>query len=250
MMNNSYLCIACRLSSKRLPNKALLKLTDKPVIEVLIERLCQKFLKEHIILCTTKEVDSYKLREIANKYEINYYEGDKEDVMKRFIDATSQYKDCKNIIRITGDNPMTDTTVMKEMILYHNKNNFDYTYTESIHKGLRCEIIDREYLVGLHKRISNTNNTEYMTYYLKMDKDSKIGNFGSENKVKESYTFTIDREKDLQFMRDLIKKTPHGIQANSKDLSNTVKNEYGLDFTNIEPPVKVDMQEFRINDKR
>ena len=50
-------------------------------------------------------------------------------------------------------------------------------------------------------------------------------------------------------MRDLI-KTPHGIQANSKDLSNTVKNEYGLDFTNIEPPVKVDMQEFRINDKR
>ena len=52
--------ILVRLNSKRLPQKAKLKIDKFSIIEILIKRLIKSFPKEQIYLCTSnKEKDEY-----------------------------------------------------------------------------------------------------------------------------------------------------------------------------------------------
>ena len=168
--------------------------------------------------------------------------------MGRFLDATKFYKDCDSIVRVTGDNPMTDVGTMRAMIESHYQKQSDYTFTKSIPQGLRCEIIKRDYLERLHKRIMRTDNTEYMTYYLRMDKVSRLNHYQETEIFEGKYSFTVDKTDDYLFVKKVVSMSDNGIYSDYRELINTVNHIYGRGFSNIDPPKRVDMSEFRIND--
>ena len=114
--------------------------------------------------------------------------------MGRFLDATKFYKDCDSIVRVTGDNPMTDVGTMRAMIESHYQKQSDYTCTKSIPQGLRCEIIKRDYLERLHKRIMRTDNPEYMTYYLRMDKVSRLNHYQETEIFEGKYSLQLIKQ--------------------------------------------------------
>ena len=59
--------------------------------------------------------------EVAEKNNINCFRGSKLDVMDRFINAGKKYGNFSDIVRVTGDNPLTDPNIIVEMIKYHKK---------------------------------------------------------------------------------------------------------------------------------
>ena len=126
-MNNfpddTFIAIACRIDSKRLPGKATKHLVGKiSPIEILISRLKKIIPSSQIILTTTKEKNCDILMEVAEKNNINCFRGSKLDVMDRFINAGKKYGNFSDIVRVTGDNPLTDPNIIVEMIKYHKKN--------------------------------------------------------------------------------------------------------------------------------
>ena len=200
-------CIAVRMNSSRLPNKALAYLVEgNTVLELLIKRISAFVDTSQIILCTTNYVIDDPLVHLATSLGISSFRGDAMDVMSRFIGATAQLDDCRNIIRVTGDNPLTDPLFMCKMANYHCMESADYTFTNQIPRGTRCEIIGKEFLSSLHRQIIDRSKTEYMTYYLKRDFGQKRCEFFDQYLSPIScHNLTVDTLEDLRYLQCLFR---------------------------------------------
>jgi len=165
MRNNSIILIAVRLKSKRLKKKSIVKLYDKPLIIHLTERVAQSKMCSDVIWCTSKNKQDDELEDLAIKNDIKIFRGSEKDVMSRFIEVGDNYK-AKNIVRVTGDNPLTDPEIIDYLIKMHNKNNSDYTYCNTSPIGTRSEIICLNMLKKCYKLIQDPQSSEYMTWML------------------------------------------------------------------------------------
>lgn len=165
MKNKAIILVAVRLKSKRLKNKALLNLFGKPLIVQLTQRLKKSKLSSDIVWCTSKKKVDDKLEILAKKINVKIYRGDAKDVMKRFILAAKKYR-ANNIVRVTGDNPLTDPQIIDFMIKSHLKSKKDYTSCNSIPFGVRSEVISLKILEKCHSMLADPNSSEYMTWML------------------------------------------------------------------------------------
>ena len=113
--NKIAVIILVRLNSKRLKNKALLKIHKFSVIELLVKRLTKFLSKRNIFICTDRK-KNHELKKISDQNDINFFKGDEKNIFKRLLDASKKFK-VKNFVRVTGDNPLTDTDILTKMIL-------------------------------------------------------------------------------------------------------------------------------------
>ena len=75
MKNKAIILVAVRLKSKRLKNKALLNLFNKPLITQLTERLKKSKLSSDIVWCTSKNKVDDKLEILAKKNKCKNIQG-------------------------------------------------------------------------------------------------------------------------------------------------------------------------------
>ena len=194
-----------RLKSKRLKNKAILRLNKKNLtIEYLINKITKNFKNFPIILATSRNKNDQKLVDLAKKHKINYFCGDAIDVLERIYSTSKKYN-LKNILVCSGDNPLIDLDRMKKLINFHYKNKNDFSTYYKMPLGTYGWVLKFD---GLKKVIN-----------LKKTKKTEIwGNFFLENrfikskyltyKTKKKYSFnkrlTIDTKEDLIFVKKIL----------------------------------------------
>ncbi|MDG2449489.1 MAG: glycosyltransferase family protein [Saprospiraceae bacterium] len=206
--------IAVRMKSSRLKSKALGDIVGKPVIVHLIERMKRVKNAGKIVLCTSTHPDDSILLDIADKYGIDKYAGDELDVMKRFIDA-ADINGLKYIVRVTGDNPLTDPVNIDRMIELHIRNRYDFTKSEYLPLGVNAEVISITTMRKAHEMAQDPSLTEYMTSYLKrpdLFKVHTVENTDSFFNGRALIRLTVDFDEDLKVMNhiygELYKKNP------------------------------------------
>ena len=204
MKNKAIILVAVRLKSKRLKNKALLNLFGKPLIVQLTQRLKRSKLSTDIIWCTSKKKVDDKLEILAKKINVKIYRGDPKDVMKRFILAAKKFK-AKNIVRVTGDNPLTDPEIIDFMIKSHLKNKKDYTSCNSIPFGTRSEVISLNILKKCHSMLKDPNSSEYMTWMLNRPEYFKINDLIHPNSKinRPEISLTVDYIQDYKNVSEI-----------------------------------------------
>ena len=111
--------IPCRLESKRLKNKALLKLENITIIEHVIKRaqLC-KFI-DQIAVCTNSNL----ITKVAKNLNIKTFKSKKKH--NNGTERIAEYplsKKVKYVIDIQGDEPLFDPRSLNELIKFHKKN--------------------------------------------------------------------------------------------------------------------------------
>ncbi|MCQ2585007.1 MAG: methyltransferase domain-containing protein [Treponema sp.] len=94
--------VQCRLSSSRLPGKALYPLGGKPLVQWTLEAM-KKVPADFYILATDKESYS-KLKPVCDEAGYECFEGPLEDVLERFCMVIRKYN-LDTVVRATGDNP-------------------------------------------------------------------------------------------------------------------------------------------------
>ncbi len=195
--SKTLLLIAVRLKSKRLKNKALLPLQDNPLILTLHNRLKKVNNVSKIIWCTSTNKQDDPIYKLAKKNNIDCIRGSELNVISRFLKAINLYK-ARDIVRVTGDNPLTDPIIMQRMISIHKKNNYDYTYNDQLPNGTRSEIISKKALMFCLKNVNNPNNSEYMTWMLNRPDIYKVFNYKTQNKkiIFPNINFTVDNKKE------------------------------------------------------
>jgi spore coat polysaccharide biosynthesis protein SpsF len=97
--------IQARLSSKRLPSKALLAIANKPIIWHIHKRLTMSKLVKKIVIATSKDISDDPLVSFLDQSNISYYRGSLDDVFTRFKDVIDLNPWCKYIVRVTADSP-------------------------------------------------------------------------------------------------------------------------------------------------
>ena len=125
MKLNADIFIPVRLSSQRLPSKHLKLVNGEPVILKLIRRLEKSKKIRKIIVCTTTQDSDEPLIEILEKQSILYFRGDKNDIIKRFLDASKEF-DTDLIIDVEGDKIYTDPVFVDKVVNELQEPNIDF----------------------------------------------------------------------------------------------------------------------------
>lgn len=205
--NNSFgLILISRLKSKRLKNKAILKISKNlSMIEYLIDKAKFYFKKSKIILATSNNIKDNKLVEIAYKKKIYVYTGNPKDVLMRIYNASLKYN-LKNVLICSGDNPLIDMKKMIKLIQFHYKNKNDYSSYKNMPLGTYGWVIK---IAGLKKviKLKKTDNTEIWGNFFLENKSVKCKSL--EYKTLKKFSFykrlTVDSGRDLLLVKKLLK---------------------------------------------
>lgn len=158
--------VAVRMKSTRLSGKALLPIAGKPVLHHLVERLRLAAAVGEIVLCTSTHPQDRVLLDEAAKLGLSSYAGSEDNVMARFLDV-AESRQADIVVRVTGDNPLTDPEAIRAMVRQHCVEGADYTFTEDLPRGTRPEIISVPALRRAHDWAEDPSGSEYMTLYFK-----------------------------------------------------------------------------------
>lgn len=196
-----YLCIIqARLNSSRLPAKIMLDLAGKTLIERVYETVSESKRIDKIIVATSDEATDDITAKKLDSLSIDYYRGDLNNVLKRFLDASKKYNP-KNIIRITADNPLMDARVIDELINFYEMNEVDYSmFTNAIY-GLSAEVFSYKSLLQANENACSDYDKEHVTPYIQ--NKLKVNNTDIKEKYKQpNLSVTIDTLEDYIQMQN------------------------------------------------
>lgn len=186
--------ITVRLSSKRLPAKALLKVNDKPIISYLISRMkhvCMDDIK--VIICTTDLPEDNKLNEIASDIGVGIYRGDKNNILKRHLDCAKE-NGIDFIINVDGDDILCEPSYVKQISDVAKQNpGYDIIRTIGLPFGVNSFGYSLEALERVYDLPESSNDTGWGAI-LKNDSKFKIFDI----KVEE----TCDVRLSLDYLED------------------------------------------------
>ncbi len=140
--------IQCRLSSKRLPGKALKNLGGKTVFEWTMDSMKKVQAGDYIVVTDN---ESYpKLEPLARKHGWKIISGPLEDVLERFCIAIKMFG-CKTVLRATADNPFLFYEAAESLVAEYFKQNqiqkCDYMTWTGLPHGSGVEIFNAESLL-------------------------------------------------------------------------------------------------------
>lgn len=126
--------IQSRLSSSRLPAKALLPIGGVPAVVLCASRAANQQ-ADVIVATSTDRSDDLLIAELL-KYRIPFLRGPLDDVLARFILATKGMQDTDIVVRLTADNVFPDGAFIKKIVDILKSNQVQYIGTS----GTSCEL--------------------------------------------------------------------------------------------------------------
>ena len=106
--------IQSRLSSSRLPGKAMLTLAGMPAVVLAARRAANTGLD--LVVATSDQVDDDVLAAAVRQAGIPVFRGSLHDPLARFVAATADLADDDLVVRLTGDNAVPDGEFITELI--------------------------------------------------------------------------------------------------------------------------------------
>jgi len=199
--------IQARMSSTRLPGKVLLPLAGKPVIHHIVDRAksCENIGK--VVVATSVENSDNPLVEYCKKNNIEYYRGNLNNVLSRFI-AILNLNNYDYCVRITGDCPLIHPPFIDSQILALNKYNGDLLWSEKQSNVLEGQgVISSNALMHVSKNSNDPDDLEHVgsKYFLDHPKEFKFVELIIPPKYyRYNYRLTIDEKNDYEFLKDIF----------------------------------------------
>ena len=234
-MTKSGIIIQARTGSTRLPNKMLLPFYgEKGIFEIILQRLKSSSVSIPIIVATTANKSDQQSVEIAKEYGFDYYTGDEENVLNRFIETAEHFK-IDNIIRLCADNPFVDLDALSFQINSFS-NNYDYwCYCTNQLKptiktgyGFWTETVT---LNALKKVAASTDEAlykEHVTNYIYTHPNTFEIHFEKINQNVENLSdlrLTVDTKNDFKLLKEIYETLlSKNISFTASGISNFVKD--------------------------
>lgn len=227
--------IQARSGSARLPDKVLLKVMGKTILEYVLERIGKAKNIEGIIVATTQKEEDARIVDLVESLGVKTYRGPDEDVLDRYYQAARSFR-IKHIIRITADCPLIDPWIIDNVIEMYFKSKADYcsnTLKETFPDGEDVEVLNFNALYSAWKNTRLLSEREHVTPYIKKNSDMfKLVNF--ENNIDLSNKrWTLDTKEDFEFIKAILEGLyPVKPYFKSKDILEFLKNNPHLEEIN------------------
>ena len=227
--------IQARISSTRLPSKAMLKLCGKPMIFHVIEHARSISEAGIVILATGEGEENRPLIDLSSHCGIKSFTGSEDDVLERYYLASMDIE-CDYIIRITGDNPLTDHLSASSALKYACETDADHCTTAGIPTGTGVEIIKKTALAKAYYEGKEPHHREHVTPYIKEHPELfKIIRYKSHlvNQFPE-LRLTVDTSEDFRLMEIIYKELYREKPIELSDVLNFIEKNPELRLINSE----------------
>ena len=216
MINKNVAVLQVRCQSARLPNKAILPIQDTNILEIIIRKSRNARLDD-FWLATSIDQANDPVRNLASKYNLNCFSGSESDVLSRFIEIIKITK-CENIIRLTGDNPLTSSDSINYLIncfeLLGN-NNLQYLSNfkhESFPIGAFGEIVNANLLLELENKKLAAHHKSHVTSFIRQHLLNEYPIPTSKKfPFRPGWRWTIDYVEDFSWFQKLYSFTDGGV---------------------------------------
>lgn len=152
-----------RLDSSRLPEKALLTLADRSVIEHAMAALKQVPADVHVLLTTEDSRDALQSR--AEKNGFGLFAGPKDDVLRRF-DLAAREVGADTVVRATGDNPLVSSAMARRALSLRSETGAVYAGYLGLPYGTGVEVVEVAALHEAAEKAEEVYEREHVTPYL------------------------------------------------------------------------------------
>ena len=160
--------LQARTSSNRLPGKVLLPVSGIPL--VILAALRASNSGHRLMVVTSKEPSDDVLCSILDNWGFEYFRGDLEDTLKRFVDALDGINDDTPVVRLTGDNVFPDGNLIDELLEKFQEHNFPYLCCGGEYSGLpygvSAEVMFVEQLRDACKKTESNFDREHVTAWI------------------------------------------------------------------------------------
>jgi len=144
--------IEARMSSSRLPGKTMKKILEKPMLELMIERVLKSKKINEVIIATSVNPENDPIEKLGNKLEVRCYRGSENDVLDRVLKAAHSCE-ADVIIELWGDCPLIDPSILSNLVEFYENNEYDCV-------GTMLPNFEKKYPLGLSALIFSTKILE------------------------------------------------------------------------------------------
>ncbi len=221
MINNKKIIatIEARMSSTRLPGKALMSLSDGPCLQRIIERLKKSKHIDDVVVATTTNPADDAIVDLCKKINCNYYRGSEEDVLLRVLEAAKLH-DAHAIVEICADRPFIDWRHVDHLVKEFSSGNYDYvsnSIERSFPMGFDAAVFPTSVLEEVEKTTKDPQDREHVTLYIYNHPEKyRLKNLKAEGSMFwPELEVTLDTKEDYE----LISKIQDKLYPNNPDFS-------------------------------
>tara|TARA_B100000768_G_scaffold180956_1_gene202325 strand:- start:899 stop:2926 length:2028 start_codon:yes stop_codon:yes gene_type:complete len=216
------LCIVqARMGSSRLPGKVMKLIDNKPMIEMLLERLkLSKNIDQLVVAIADTEEDKALYDFLISKDYLCEI-GSEDNVLDRFAEVSQKYQ-AETVVRITGDCPIIDPVLVDQLIELYKKKNVDYCSNicpPTFPDGLDVEVFSSSILYEANKNTNKKFDMEHVTPYMR---DSIIISKENYENIEDlsNMRWTVDELDDLILIDKIYKHFSPRINFSWRDVIN------------------------------
>jgi spore coat polysaccharide biosynthesis protein SpsF len=206
---DTLIIIEARTRSSRLPNKVLLEILKKPVLQLMIERL--ELIQPTIPICvaTTEHSSDDAIINLCEKLGVNWFRGDENNVLSRVADAARFYR-SETIISLTADCPLIDPSIVSQMHRTFNENKIDFLtncHVRSFPDGMDVQIFTNASIQEANARVSNSLEQEHTTLFIRNNPDlfKTMHLLANSKEHRPKLGLTLDEFSDFLLIDDIYR---------------------------------------------
>jgi len=195
------------MTSTRLPGKVLKDILGRPMLSRQLERVRRSRLIDTLIVATSSDASDDAIASLCSTEGVACFRGDLTDVLDRYYQCSRQYAPSL-IVRLTGDCPLADASIIDGAIAQQERDNNDYTSTTlqpSFPDGLDVEVVTPEALMTAWEEAVEPFEREHvMPFIWRRPEQFKLGQFRNDQDYSH-LRWTVDRPEDLELVQAIFR---------------------------------------------
>lgn len=191
------------MSSTRLPGKVLEPVMGAPMILRAIERISRARTLDGLVLATSIDPSDDALVATAEAAGVTVRRGSLNDVLARFLMVIDEF-DPDTVVRLTGDNPLTDPAIIDRIVQEHEARDADYTSNAIVRtfpRGLDAEAVRSSALRAIERIGPSAEEREHVTIGIYRRPERFRLHTVTQTPDRSDLRWTVDYPEDLAFAR-------------------------------------------------
>jgi len=230
--------VQARMGSERLSGKVLKEINGKPMILHVLDRVSKSQKIDQVILATSDLERDTPLAEAVSNAGYNVFRGSEDNVLSRYVDALEFFSHSPapnagrkseqalasspeqvispdrqghdtpspedTVIRITGDCPLIDPTIIDDLIEQFEEAGVDYLTNDvpnTVARGFDAEVFTKKALLKTAELANEPKYLEHVTHYIYTHKDEfSVKIIKGEEWQNRPYRLCVDTAEDFELV--------------------------------------------------
>lgn len=210
--------LQARMSSTRLPGKALKPILGRPMMLRQIERLRRARRIDRLVVATSDASSDDPIAALCAREGVPVHRGSLTDVLSRFCGALSSFGPAATVVRLTADCPVADWRVIDACLDLHESSGADYTSNaleRTYPVGLDVEAVKAPLLLVADREAVSAEEREHVTpFFYHRPEQFRIAHLRRAPGAAD-LRWTVDTQRDF----DLISTFYAQLHARNADFS-------------------------------